>query len=659
MRSIAGLWLASACAMLAACGGGSGGGPVSTPPPPAPAPSPTPSPAPTPAPTPTPTPTPTPVYTPPAVESPAPPHSLAPTTTGTLTEALKTPQDFRTGSTQVEWDRVEGWLTTRNSVYGQDERLRFFSTPDEGASDHDHSYHSAQFAAYNAPGGGFSNHPHSTDPARVGWSLNMVGGGRSLYFRRPEFEDPLNPDLWLSYVSAGHWSFESFDAEVGFYPLYSDTFFYFGIPTAIDDLPRMGSASFIGIASGRLYGAYDIYALSGTATLTADFSAGSFSTGMQLTGTGRYGAGLVDVGWFEGRGTISAASNDFQGIWTDSAYGYEGSILGAFFGPNAEEFGYSFAINSPDLSELGGGVVIGGLPGKGPPPPEPLPPPPPPPPPPAGSLFPLTGPASFDTITAQLIQTGSRNDGNFNVDAAQISPLSDHVTISITPSAEGGTYTVRAGSLSQTYTPAELHFPVDPSRQYAGHVVGGPNDFRSLSVFNNLIPEIGTNDPDLQLHYLSYGSWRTLTGVPGQRTDVFFLFGDPTLTADMPRMGSATYALSAQALRQEGFQPIEGDGTLVANFATGAIGNQFTLYEVLQGYPLRLGSFAGTGSIAEGGPAFSGDLVSGNTDFTGSFTGSFFGPKAAEAGFTFLLSRSPAGFDSGDRIIGVAVGAKQ
>src|SRR5690606_28996969 len=138
MRRATVIFLASASALLGACGGGSGGGPISTPPP---APGPTPSP--TPAPTPTPTPPPTTVYTPPEVERPAPPYSLEPTTTGTLAEALESPQDFRTGAMQVEWDRVDGWLSTRNSRYGYDQNLRFSTKPDgEGV-----------YTVYNAPGG--------------------------------------------------------------------------------------------------------------------------------------------------------------------------------------------------------------------------------------------------------------------------------------------------------------------------------------------------------------------------------------------------------------------------------------------------------------------------------------------------------------------------
>jgi hypothetical protein len=36
-----------------------------------------------------------------------------------------------------------------------------------------------------------------------------------------------------------------------------------------------------------------------------------------------------------------------------------GSVQGTFFGPAAEEVGYSFGINSPDLTRIGGGAAVG------------------------------------------------------------------------------------------------------------------------------------------------------------------------------------------------------------------------------------------------------------------------------------------------------------
>src|SRR5690606_23253035 len=131
----------------------------------------------------------------PPVESPAPPYSRAPTTTGTLAEALQSPQDFRTGAMKVDWDRVDGWLTTINRPYGFDSNLRFFTKPGGDGI----------YTVYNAPGGGYSyDDLNLWDPVAKGWSRNSVNGVRALTFREPEIEDPKNPDLWLSYVSAGY-----------------------------------------------------------------------------------------------------------------------------------------------------------------------------------------------------------------------------------------------------------------------------------------------------------------------------------------------------------------------------------------------------------------------------------------------------------------------
>lgn len=241
--------------------------------------------------------------------------------------------------------------------------------------------------------------------------------------------------------------------------------------------------------------------------------------------------------------------------------------------------------------------------------------------------------------------------------------MSDQLTISIDPSAEGTTYTVRLGTAEGVYGAEHLTRRHDSGVKENAHIIIGEDVTRqtSLVMFNNLVPELGTNAPELQLHYLSYGVWRRGTDQPDQNSVTYFLFGTPTPNTDMPRTGTANYALTASGHRTGGAGAIGGRGSLTANFGSGQLATQLALFAPMLGaYEMPLANIEGTGAITGSGPFFEGALTSSNSQFKGDFKGSFFGPNAAEAGYTFMLNRPSRGeFDSWDHIIGVAVGAKQ
>jgi hypothetical protein len=128
-----------------------------------------------------------------------------------------------------------------------------------------------------------------------------------------------------------------------------ETFFYFGIPTTVTDVPRSGTASYTGISEGRLYDLTSEYQLKGTATLNADFASGDIETTLLLSGMNATDGSTVNLGTFDGVAKLPSDANSFRGTWVASSTGYVGSILGNFFGPAAAEFGYTFGINKPDL----------------------------------------------------------------------------------------------------------------------------------------------------------------------------------------------------------------------------------------------------------------------------------------------------------------------
>lgn len=621
--------------MLGACGGGSGGGVGSTPtPPPAPTPAPSPTPSPTPAPTPTPTPTPT------ALENPPPPVVIPQATSGTLKEALATEQGFVTGSLELDANYNTYWLTSNNQPYGSGTSLKLYVDPSTGT-----------VTVYDTLGGGvpFGEGNEIGDAGYRSWGRNSLEAGRRLRFLNPEETTSDHPEFQLTYTSYGSYTVDS--SLRGGNERLIDTFFYFGIPTAPDSLPRSGSASYQGIAAGKLYDFQAEYDLYGTATLVADFASGNIETEMWLKG---YTPGReIDLGVFDGLAKITTGQNAFRGGWIASSAGFEGSILGAFFGPEAEEFGYTFGIHKPDLSAIGGGVVVGGQDPSVPPPPPP-PPPAPPPPAPAGSTFPLASEETFETISATMVWTGSVGSGFVTAGAAGTEPLSDQRTVTVTPDYGNGTYTVRDGSVTSTFSLPDLFPAPDPDTRLVSLSDGGDD---RLMLFNNLATGTGTNDAYLQLHYLSFAFLFENEPASGEHKTTALLFGTPTPVADLPRLGTATYTTQGFAFALTGYGSYaDVHGELTADFASGNIENTFAIHNYRGASVMPLYRVSGSGSITSGSPFFSGSLTGSGNPLTGSYSGGFFGPSAEEAGFTFALTGTIDGAEQ--RIIGAAGGKR-
>ncbi|MCB5424177.1 hypothetical protein H0274_02800 [Altererythrobacter sp. CC-YST694] len=129
-------------------------------------------------------------------------------------------------------------------------------------------------------------------------------------------------------------------------------------------------------------------------------------------------------------------------------------------------------------------------------------------------------------------------------------------------------------------------------------------------------------------------------------------------TGDMPRTGSANYTMMV-----DGSATRDGDsktyllgghstGTFSASFADGKINTTLSLKgEASGGATSDFGTATGTGNFAVGGPTFTGTFTGAN-NATGKFSGGFFGPAAAEAGYGWYFQGSD--FDAH----GVAAGTK-
>ncbi len=139
-----------------------------------------------------------------------------------------------------------------------------------------------------------------------------------------------------------------------------------------------------------------------------------------------------------------------------------------------------------------------------------------------------------------------------------------------------------------------------------------------------------------------------------------FVLGVPTEARDLPKRGTATYtsAVGGSAFTPGVNAPLQLTGstaTFSANFRTGAINTGINLVAtpVTGGAPIALDTLTGTGSISGAKPGFTGSFT-GTGSVTGSFAGAFFGPKAVEFGYDFLVGGTSAAGRTFTAIGGVA-----
>lgn len=223
--------------------------------------------------------------------------------------------------------------------------------------------------------------------------------------------------------------------------------------------------------------------------------------------------------------------------------------------------------------------------------------------------------------------------------------------VTINYAAASDSYTVTApGGATQTFGPAELQ-PTDPSAPNVAQYVKVNGTTRDQLTF------VATKIGGVPLSYTLAGTWGTIDTSNNTGTYRLAVGGSPTLTSDVPKAGTASYAIGIGGTAVEtppGSFPFAGTpyslsgnsfGTFSANFASGTVQTSLTLagtggLSAVPGSPPPLknfGSFTGTGTLTSGGPGFSGTLSGAITQAGGSFSGLFLGPQASEVGFGYVL----------------------
>jgi hypothetical protein len=132
------------------------------------------------------------------------------------------------------------------------------------------------------------------------------------------------------------------------------TYFVYGFDTSDASMPRTGTATYKTFVTGNMHerhapGGVSEIPLGGSATFSANFGSGTIDTTLNLVRASDQGV----IGTFIGTGMMETGLKlgQFAGRYSSTMpYFRSGGFTGAFFGPEAKEMGYAFAIwqNNPD-----------------------------------------------------------------------------------------------------------------------------------------------------------------------------------------------------------------------------------------------------------------------------------------------------------------------
>jgi hypothetical protein len=120
-------------------------------------------------------------------------------------------------------------------------------------------------------------------------------------------------------------------------------------------VPTSGTASYSGIVSGFARQPNDIYIISGTSSLVANFSTNTYSTNLSFTGQSLDGTKSLSSQNFAGTSSGSLMNGSpLNGNLSGSG---TGNWAGRFFGPGAAEYGYVFSVAGSGYNAVG--VAVG------------------------------------------------------------------------------------------------------------------------------------------------------------------------------------------------------------------------------------------------------------------------------------------------------------
>lgn len=165
---------------------------------------------------------------------------------------------------------------------------------------------------------------------------------------------PANTQLALTYLSLGHWS-TTLNQGNGPHPV--DQYFVYGFETPGQLLiGRTGSAHYQGIVYGIGDGGATRYAITGTSHFDVDFSAQSYSGGLSLSGAPK-GGGSVNFGSYDFSAGLISGQAQLAGLTQGGQI--MGQINPIFYGPDAQEIGAPFSLQTPSSGPAGTVAITG------------------------------------------------------------------------------------------------------------------------------------------------------------------------------------------------------------------------------------------------------------------------------------------------------------
>jgi len=412
--------------------------------------------------------------------------------------------------------------------------------------------------------------------------------------------------FWQRSVNAGNSVSGSFDA------------FTYGVPTPDAARPRTGQASYDVTLLGTMATASWPYplALSGSGLLVADFANGKVTSAGTLRGTDTGGTNATIYGDvpFASSATIGSTGT-FNGLFNFADATMKGDINGRFYGPNAEEVGAVFNATGTSASTPNAtspNVAVGAI---------------------IGRRASTAVNDSFDAINVGQLLNGDTARLAFTGSAATSLTINDSSTGSIaaivlpaSSDAPGGLYALATPSRAAGF----YKFQYDNGGRYDGYAYGGVSQYGEAD-YNIAVSS------DQGLKYVKAGRWYSVVG--NKYTFDDYTFGFTTPDAAVPRSGTGGYAVnvygSVANVTDNRVKPFTGYGSLLVNFATGAVETTGSFTALGPETPIN-GGFSGTATIASGRNAFSGSFsLSGIGAYSGDWLGRFYGPAAQEVGAVF------------------------
>lgn len=370
--------------------------------------------------------------------------------------------------------------------------------------------------------------------------------------------------------------------------------FAYGVPTSAAAVPRSGQGAYSVDLIGAVTVPNNVQGVTGEGKLLIDFATGAIVIRGSIAG-----GGPIPFTDFSGSAQLSSAANSFGGSMRFGSLA--GTVNGRFYGPVGQEVGAAFS-----ATDSGGNAAVGTIIGRR-----------------------DNVPGGNTNITATTA------DEFFAGDAARLS-------FTGSPAAPVAVRGNGVGGLAVYHDVSDGTYDLLLSDRSA---LVRNGDFLTGSLSNIFYAGVDTNrtytnfaTPGLQ--YLRAG--RSYTASGGGYVFDDFVFGIATPAANMPRTGQAGFAVRVTgSIAETGANQVRsfgGQGTMIANFATGAINTQGSVENFFGSPTPAIGAFNGTATISSNASSFLGTLnFTGLGNYSGPLRGRFYGPAVNEVGAVFSL----------------------